>query len=88
MLHIICAVEATAEMTLILAFWEGNEMDFELKKLLHDEMGMVRIDLSDKIDEFWLSNISIKTKEFSRSCHNELVNLNSSIRVKVSKLHV
>jgi len=32
-------------------------MDFELKKLLHDEMGMVRIDLSDKIDEFWLSKI-------------------------------
>ena len=34
-------------------------MDFELKKLLHDEMGMVRIDLSDKIDEFWLSKILI-----------------------------
>ena len=32
-------------------------MDFELKKLLHDEMGMIRIDLSEKIDEFWLSKI-------------------------------
>ena len=37
-------------------------MDFELKKLLHDEMGMVRIDLSDKIDEFWLSKISVRLK--------------------------
>ena len=58
-----------ADMKWILAFWEGNEMDFELKKLLHDEMGMVRIDLSDKIDEFWLSKISIKTKELSPTCH-------------------
>ena len=50
-------MKLTADMTRILAFLEGNEMDFELKKLLHDEMGMVRIDLSDKIDEFWLSKI-------------------------------
>ena len=33
------------------AFWEGNEMDFELKKLLHEEDDMIRIDLSKKIDE-------------------------------------
>ena len=48
-------------MTWILAFWEGNEMDFELKKMLHDEMGMIRIDLSEKIDEFWLSKIFADT---------------------------
>ena len=33
------------------AFWEGNEMDFELKQLLHEEDDMVRIDLSKKIDD-------------------------------------
>ena len=48
-------VKVVMAMIWILAFWEGNEMDFELKKLLHDEMGMIRIDLSNKIDEFWLS---------------------------------
>lgn len=65
----MCLMKLTTDMTRISAFWEGNEMDFELKKLLHDEMGMVRIDLSDKIDEFWLSKISIKTKELSPTCH-------------------
>lgn len=39
------------------AFWEGNEMDFELKQLLHEEDDMVRIDLSKKIDENWVSNV-------------------------------
>ena len=38
------------------AFWEGNEMDFELKQLLHEEDEMVRINLSKKIDEKWVSN--------------------------------
>ena len=39
------------------AFWEGNEMDFELKQLLHEEDDMVRIDLSKKIDEKWVSKL-------------------------------
>jgi len=33
------------------AFWEGQEMDFELKKKLHEEDGMVRIDVSKETDD-------------------------------------
>ena len=69
----ICTMKLTADMTWILAFWEGNEMDFELKKLLHDEMGMVRIDLSDKIDEFWLSKIRISFYCSAQFMHHNLL---------------